>query len=156
MVSVHITGEQKLARVARVLEGHAAKKTIQRRLSKTIRDQSDHITKEQRAALAAGLPHRGGLAATVAGEGKFTIRTTLAGKTATVTIIDSWKGHDMKSIDRGRIRHPFWGRWVEGGRHTQRIKPDMLTQPVMRNQRKLRFGIVRTLDALAAEIAKET
>jgi hypothetical protein len=32
----------------------------------------------------------------------------------------------------------------------------MLTQPVMRNRMKLRFGIVRTLDALAAEIAKET
>lgn len=152
-----VTGEAKLAHVAEVLAGHAAKKTIQRRLSRTIRDQSDHITKEQRAALAAGLPHRGGLAATVAGEGKFSIRTTLAGRSAGVTIVDSWKGHDMKAIDSGVIRHPFWGRWFKGqGRHAQAIKPEMLTQPVMRNQLRLKFAINRTLDALAAEIAKET
>lgn len=153
---IRVTGEAKLARVVDLLAEHGSRRTIARRLSKTIRDQSDHITKEQRAALAAGLPHRGGLAATVAGEGKFSIRTSLAGRSAGVTIVDSWKGHDMKAIDRGLIRHPFWGRWSKGGNHAQAIPPEMLTKPVMRNQLRLKFAIGRTLDTLAEEIARET
>ena len=155
MPSVQVRGAEKLTRLADVLASHGEGKSIRRRLSKTIRDESDHITKEQRTNLAARLPHRGGLAAEASTAGRFTIRTTLAGKSAGVTITDSWKGHDMRAIDAGLIRHPVFGRWLRGQR-PQRVPADLLTRPVIRNQLRLRFAIVRSLDALAAEIAKET
>jgi hypothetical protein len=115
----------------------------------------NHITKEQRRGIAEGLPHHGGLAGEVAGEGRFTIRTALAGSSPNVTIVDSWRGHDMRAIDAGSIRHPVWGRWVRG-LAPQRVTPGLLTKPVMRNQLRLRFAIGRDLDQLAREIAKET
>lgn len=155
MVSVQVRGGEKLTKLAAILTEHAEGRTIRNRLRRVIRDQSKHITKEQRENLAAKMPHRGGLSATLLTGGRYTISTSLAGKSATVTIVDAWKGHDMKAIDRGLIRHPVFGRWLQGQR-PQAVPPGLLTQPVMRNQLRLRYGIVRSLDALAAEIAKET
>jgi hypothetical protein len=165
MPSVQVRGKEKLTKLADVLATHGEGKSIRRRLSKTIRDQSEHITREQRENLAARMPHRGGLAAALSGEGRFSIRTTLAGNSAGVTIVDSWKGHDMRAVERGLIRHPVFGekrlKLTSGGELksawvSQAVPPEQLSKPVIRNQLRLRFAIVRSLDELAAQIARET
>ena len=155
MASISVRGAEDLTKVAAVLSKHAEGKSITRLLRRDIRDQSDHITREQRANLAARMPHRGGLAAALSTQGKFSVSTRLAGRSVGVTIVDSWKGHDMRAVEAGLIRHPYWGRWVRGNR-PQTVPRGTLSEPVDRSKVPLQFAIVRSLNVLAEEIARET
>lgn len=155
MVSVQVRGKEQLTNLAAVLEAHGAGKSIRRALGRTIRDESAHITREQRSNLAQHLPHRGGLAAAVSGGGTFSIRTRFSGSSTGVTIVDSWKGHNMKAIDAGLIRHPVFGRWI-AGQAPQPVKPDLLGAPVREHKLPLQLAIIRSLNVLAEKIARET
>lgn len=153
MASVRVKGQEKLARVARLMEHHGQARTIRRRMGKDIRSASDVITGEQRSALATGLPKRGGAATTITGQARLSTRISLASAKSTgVTIVDSWKGHNMPAIDQGTLRHPLWGNrrfWF-----ITSIRPGLLSRPVERNRRRVQVAIIRTLDALADEIAR--
>ena len=153
MTSVHVRGQEKLTRVARLLEHHGRARTIRRRMGKDIRSGSEVITREQRSALTTGLPKRGGAATTITGQAKLSTRISLATSRSTgVTIVDSWKGHNVPAIDQGSLRHPLWGNrrhWFNTS-----IRPGLLSRPVERNRRRVQIAIIRTLDALAEEIAR--
>lgn len=154
MPSLEVRGKEQLTRVADVLSGHAEAKTIRRRVSKVIRGEADGITRDQRAGLAAKMPHHGGLAGALSSEGRFSVRTALAGRGVGVTIVDSWKGHDIKAIDEGSVRHPLYGNrryWF-----TQRVPARVLTNAFMKRRVRVLAGMVRQLDVLAEEIARET
>jgi hypothetical protein len=151
---IRVTGEEKLTRLAAVLADHADGKALKNKLRKGIRAETGDITKDQRASLASGLPKRGGAAATISGESKFSTRTGLAGRGVSVDIVDSWKGHDMPAIDDGTLRHPLYGNrkhWYD-----TRIKRNLLTKPFLKHRRGIERRIIVGLDELAAEIARET
>lgn len=152
---LRVTGTEQLSRVSDALVGAAEGKKVLRVLRKGIRDEIDPITRDQKQGLADHLPHRGGLAATVASEGTTRVTTALSGRSVGITLIDSWKGHDMKAIDAGSIRHPVFGRWLRG-QSAQRVPAGILTKPVLKHQRGIRRNIITGLDTLAAELAKET
>lgn len=155
MTSIEVRGKEKLTRVADVLTEHADGKSLRNKMRKSFRDEAGVITREQRAGLAAKMPHRGGLAERLAGEGRFSVRTTLSARSTGVTITDSWKGHDMKAVDAGLIRHPVFGRWLRN-QAAQRVPRGTLSRPFIRHRRSIQLAIIRGLDELAAEIAKET
>lgn len=161
MAGVEVRGKEQLSKLAAVLTEHAEGKTIRRRLSKAIRDQASEITDDQRKAVAKEMPKRGGLAATLEAQGRYSVRTSLSARSTGVTIVDSWKGHDMKAIDSGDIRHPVYARadrtrkqwtWVAqlvpAGTMSRQIGP--------RRRLLLAAAISREIDKLAAEIARET
>lgn len=170
---LRVTGTKQLSRVSDALVGAAEAKKVLRVLRKGIRDEMDPITREQKQGLAAHLPHRGGLAATVASEGTTRVTTALSGRSVGVTLIDSWKGHDMKAIEAGEIRHPTFQRRLSlfssnplaggslvgrrmGEWHSQRVQAEILSTPVRKHERGIRRNIITGLDKLAAELAKET
>jgi hypothetical protein len=154
-MAFRVTGTEKLERLATVLADHADGKALKNKLRKGIRAETGDITKDQRASLAAGLPKRGGAAATISGESKFSTRTGLvATRGVSVDIVDSWKGHDMPAIDAGTLRHPLFGHrkhWFD-----TRIKGRLLTRPFLQHRRGIERRIIVGLDELAAEIARET
>lgn len=154
MPSLQVKGGEKLERVAKALIGHEEAGTITRKLRRDIRAGGKEITDEQRKSLTAGLPKRGGINETINSEGRLSVRIALSTKrSVAVDIVDSWKGHDFKAIDKGILRHPLFGHrkyWFNT------IVPRyMLTKPVIRGKRKLQGRIIRSLDEVAAEIAKE-
>lgn len=151
MPSVRVTGADKFRRVAAVLAEHEDGKALKRKLSKAIRDGAREIPVEQRAAVGVAMPHSGGLGAALEAAG-YTIRTSYVGN-AGVTITDSWRGHDMKAVDEGSIRHPLFGN--RGHWYSQRVPPRVLTKVFLRHRRPVQVAIIAALDALAEEIAKE-
>lgn len=149
-----VTGQRQLDDLARTLVSHAERRTITNRARRAIRGEAGVITRDQRESLAAGLPKRGGAAATITAEAKLSVRTALSTSRSTaVDIVDSWKGHDMRAIDLGTLRHPLWGN--RGHWFNTSIRPLMLTKPVLRHRYSIRRAIARELDLLAEEIAKE-
>jgi hypothetical protein len=151
--SVKVRGAEKLARVADVLAEHADGRSLRNKMLRNIRLAAAPITAAQRASVAAGLPQRGGLAATVTGAGKFSVRSSLKGKRVGVTIVDSWPKHDMRAIDHGYIRHPLFGNRAHW--YTTRAKPGLLTRPFWRHESAIRRAVIRAIDETAREIVKE-
>lgn len=165
MTRVEIRGTEQLTRVARSLRDHADGGALKRRMLRGFRDEAAVITVEQRANLGARLPHRGGLAAAVAGDGRFSLRTSLAGKTASVSIRDSWQGHDMKAIDSGLIRHPVFDEQrlrlsskgeLESAWVSQRVPAGLASGPFNARRNNLRSKVLRSISEVAREIARET
>ena len=124
-----------------------APKTIQRHARKGLRDAAKPLIPVARAAAGARLPHKGGLAVTVAA---LPISIVLFGSRDPGVKIKV-KGSDAASTERGRLRHPTYGhrdRWV-----TQEIKPHWFTDAMRRAAPGQRRFIVEAMNAAAREIA---
>lgn len=151
MPSVEVKGQQKLGRLADLLEEKGNAAALKRRMTKAVRPVGETIAGYQRVSLAEKLPKRGGAAATVTGEAKLSVRTSYA--RAEVTIVDSWPGHSMRAIDRGTLRHPLFGNrkhWFD-----TRVVPGILTKPFLAHRRDAARAVSVEMDALLEEIAKE-
>lgn len=77
------------------------------------------------------LPRSGGLGDWVAGT-KITAAVTLAGRAAGIRLRGGRRStraqSDIRAIDRGRVRHPSWGRRGRGQWHTQMVTPGFFTR----------------------------
>lgn len=77
------------------------------------------------------LPGGGGLNAWVAAT-KITASVTLTGRRVVVRLRggrrSSGAQSDIRAIDRGRVRHPSWGRRARGDWHSQTVTPGFFTK----------------------------
>lgn len=88
--------------------------TLYRRLATDIKAAVEPVKPAIRDSAMSTLPHEGGLNAWVA---KSRVTTTLirSATTAGVSVRVSLKGHDIRDLDSGQIRHPTYGNrnvWV--------------------------------------------
>jgi len=159
---VRVTGTRQLSRVSRVLSEKGNSKALKRRMTKAFRKAADPITRDQVKNLAEKLPHRGGAAATIGGETRTAVRTNW--NAATVTIGDSWPGHDVKAIDKGILRHPTFQHFTPAGLvgagrgewFVTAVQPFLLTDPFLEHRDTVRVELAKEMNALAEEIARET
>lgn len=98
---------------------------------KELREPVPVVRRRIKGQALAILPHRGGLGAWVAGT-RITAKVTLGGKRVTVVLRggrNSRRGRtDVRAIDRGRVRHPFWGRRGRGQWGTQTVPDGFFTK----------------------------
>ena len=114
---VHMEGVEKLTQLGRDLKA-AGEKDLRREILRSGRAMGKPIKAELAESALAMLPHRGGLDALIA-KAKVRVSTRLSGRNVGVSFIGRWTGHDLASINRGRLRHPIRQRHAEAGR--QRI-----------------------------------
>lgn len=92
-----------------------------------------------KATAVSTLPHRGGLGTWVAAT-KITASVTLQRKAVFIRLrggrrsVSNLRGgaaggqSDIRAIDRGRVRHPSWGRRFRGQWFTQTVPPGFFTK----------------------------
>lgn len=89
-----------------------------------------------KASALAKLPHRGGLAAWAAAA-KLTADVTVAGTTVTAALKvhrNSLRGEsDLRALDRGRVRHPAWGRRRHDDWYIQTVTPRAYSEPIQQS-----------------------
>lgn len=115
------------------------------------------IVRERIKAVAvATLPETGGLGDWVAGT-RITAQVTLKGRDAGVRMRGgrNSKGSrsDIRAIDRGRVRHPSWGRRGRGEWHTQDVVPGFFTDTAAQAPEwdaAIERGVARALKAIHA------
>jgi hypothetical protein len=69
-----------------------------------------------------------------------------------VFIIQTKQGHDLRSINRGRLRHLVFGRpdsWVD-----QKIEPGYFDDPIKKNLGKIRRSVIDAADKALREMEK--
>lgn len=104
-----------------------------------------------RASALSKLPHRGGLAAWGAAA-RVQSHITMAGDTVTATLTvsrNSLRGpSDLRALDRGRVRHPSWGRRRHSDWHIQMVPPKVYSEPIAESP-EWRRAVVRAADRAA-------
>lgn len=141
-----IKGSEDLLELSKKLK-ESADTGLSRKLNKGIREGTAPIPAAIRASELARLPKRGGLAARIA-SGKIVtrIRKTQRNPGVTIEAIDSY---DIKSIDRGRIRHRVFGRnvWVN-----QKVEPGTISEPVEKLEPVVRERVSQAMKDIAEEL----
>jgi hypothetical protein len=104
--------ESDIATVAAAVRKLGADRSIVNEMTKAIRRAVPPIRGAVRRNALAYLPSRGGLGAWVA-RGSITARVRRSASNAGVTIVDGRNSAggrtDMRRINAGTVRHPYWG-----------------------------------------------
>lgn len=115
----------------RELKTFDQRREIVKAMNKGIRATVPAVRTKIRAAALALLPSSGGLAKFVA-SARINLKVKTSGRAAGVRLVggrNSAGGRtDMRSIDRGRVRAPSWGRRARGDWHTQAVTPGYFTR----------------------------
>lgn len=139
-----------------VLLAHATKALGDTQLRKELLSGLQRAARPLKAAAAAGaasrLPRGGHLNDRVA-RSKFTARTRTTPRTAGVRIVGAGN-LDLRSLDRGRVRHPVFGHrktWVN-----QHVTPGWFTDAMQKGSPIVRAEIGRVLDDVAVKLIEAT
>jgi hypothetical protein len=117
--------------VAAELKAFDGRREVVKALRRAIREPVPAIRAAVSASALSTLPRRGGLGAWVAAS-KLSASVKVTGRIVGLLIkggrSKSTGGRaDVRAIDRGRVRHPSWGRRWEGQWHTQLVRPGYFT-----------------------------
>jgi hypothetical protein len=118
-----------LIRDLRKFEG---RKEVVKQLRKEIRKPVPAVRRVIKRRARTTLPKSGRLNKWAAST-RITVKIKLAGRAAGVQLKggrNSTGGRsDIKRLDKGRLRHPSWGRRGRGQWHTQDVMPGFFTSP---------------------------
>lgn len=109
-----VEGLDKLQDVSVALK-EAADRGVTNRVRAALRAETKPAGQRILQAGAEPMPHRGGLAARIASQGRVGLATALASKNLHITMTLSNKGANMRAINAGVLRHLVFGNraaWV--------------------------------------------
>lgn len=144
---LRIEGADQLRDLSKLLK-ETGDKALRKELMRGIQRGGKKMKPHVRVAALRELPKKGGLNEFVA-DAKVSVRTR-SGKNAGVRLVGAKKGHDLAAIDRGRLRHPVFGRgWVN-----QSIEPGWWSKTLPDHADEVRAEIVTALDDVARRLAR--
>ena len=136
--------EQTIAALCRDLR-QLERRDIQRELRASLRRPLPAVRAAVKARCLAILPKRGGLNRWAA-KAKVDFEIVYVGRGAGVSLTvsrSSMRGpSDLRALDRGRVRHPSWGRRWNGQWHIQLVPPKCYSGPLMEVDRWRRAAAV--------------
>lgn len=149
---ITVTGAEGLARLGRALK-QTDRRDLRKELLRGVRRAAKPMVPAARAAAAEHLPHRGGLAAQVAGA-KWNVRTRLQGRGAGIRVTGAWTSegqqHDLSKMDSGHLRHPVYGhrdRWVG-----QSIRPRWFSDAMNDQAPNIRSELVDVIEDVSRKL----
>ena len=141
---LQIEGADKLAVLAaRMKEAGDPARGFRKELQKALRDAAKPLVNDVKRSIRANLPRKGGLAEHVI-RTRIGVRTRLSMSTAGVRIAASSKDYNLRTMDRGIVRHPLFGNrnhW-----YSQRIPIGWWSKPLESGAPEVREQLVRTID----------
>jgi hypothetical protein len=154
MVTVDVTtrGTERLVRLAAAIRD-AGDKGLQKELMRAMQRSTRPLKKAARDGAIQILPHRGGLAERVAAS-RFAAQTRTRGKGAGVRIKGA-SDMDISAMNRGRLRHPVYGKWRKGT-PTQLVRPGWFDDSLTIEAQGVRDEIERALDDLGRKLEAKT
>lgn len=121
-----------LRALQRDLKGFADRKEVIKALRAEVRAPLPAVRQAIKARALNTLPKTGGLNKWTS-RTRITARVTVGSSRIQVRLTGSRNSlngaSDIRSLDRGRIRHPSWGRRGRGQWHTQLVTPGFFSDP---------------------------
>lgn len=155
MTDFRVTGADQLARAGRALRAQGeAGKGQRKELFKAIQRATRPLKDDVKQAALRDLPRRGGLNRAVASS-KITTRTRTGGRNVGVRIVAAGKTvRDLRSLDRGRLRHPVFGNrevWVN-----QAIRPGWFTRPLEEGAPAVRRELIAAMHTVVRDLTRRS
>lgn len=150
-MDMRIRGGEQLVRVSKALKG--APKDLRSELTKGITRAVKPLKKAAKDEAKASLPRRGGLGRQVA-RTKLPHRRRASGQAAGLRVLaQPGAVKDPRRIDRGRVRHPTFGRrpWV-----LQDVKPGWFTRPMTEGSPTVRRELLQVMHDIERRIASRS
>ena len=125
---------------------------LQEKIYAKVEAAADEVKHKINDSARENLPKRGGLNEWIAIAPVFTRTKAGLHHDIAVFIIMTKQGHDLRSINRGRLRHPVFGdkeNWVN-----QEIKPGYFSNPIKKNLGKIRRSVIAAADEALREIGE--
>jgi hypothetical protein len=117
---------------AKELRAFPERGVVTKELRKELRKPLPAVRRAIKRRALDTLPKSGGLNAWAAST-RITAKITINGKTVRVTLRGARNSvggqSDLRALDRGRVRHPSWGRRGKGQWYTQTVTPGFFTEP---------------------------
>lgn len=149
-VDIKITGGMEMQALGRKIRAAGeGGNLIRKELLKEIRAEGPAIRTKVRASARESMPKRGGLNDWLAGV-RVSMATSTTGNRVGVRVKGAKGKHDIKAINRGRLRHPVYGhrdRWK-----TQSIEPGFFDKPIAAMAPELRASVRAAMDAAARKL----
>lgn len=154
---IRVEGIEGMAALARDLKA-AGEKGLTKELRSGLQRSIRPLKEAAREGALEALPKSGGLAAEVAASG-FSGRVSLLGRNPSVKIEGKGKEnaqgqrHDLKAMDRGRIRHPRFGhrhsRW-----YTQLVRPGWFSMTLESKSDRVHVELLKAAQAVADKLGR--
>ena len=148
-VDVRIIGSEQLEDIGRRLK-EAGDKNLRRELLRGMNRATKPAKQAVKEAALRELPARGGLNRVIA-SARVSTRTRAGGRNPAVFLTGTKSGHDLRSINRGRLRHPVFGNdwWV-----SQTIPAGWWSRTLTEQGPEIRREVVNVLDDMARRLAR--
>lgn len=156
-VGIRVVDADRLKALAERLERFGANRELDKRIAKALHEAAIPIVRDTRAHAQRILPRRGGLAGIVAAQ-PMPITMASSGR---------WKGvritarpgrgrggvNDPAAINRGRVRHPAWGRERRDGQPIiQLVQAGWFSVPMAKGADKARERILGVIEDAIEEL----
>lgn len=142
---IEVRGADQLTRLSKNLKD-AGRRDLERELSKGISRALKPVIASLRASAQTTLPHRGGLAARVAGS-----QMSISGHKQGLRLTAK-NAYALAQLDKGTVRHPVYGNreaWV-----TQKVDRGWWTRPTEAAGPRARREAQQAMDRVAREIGR--
>lgn len=150
-MDIKVTGADKFQDLARALK-EAGRKDLQKEMYVGLNRSVKPLTRDVKDAVGDYVPNRGGAADAVQAEFKVKTRRRAAGRNPAIFLLGTAGGHDVSSLNRGRLRHPLYGnrrRW-----YNTAIKPGFWTITLEAGAPRVRVELEQALSNVAAKIER--
>lgn len=134
--------------------GRRLKETGDKELRRDLLRGINRALKPAKAAVKAAalrdLPQGGGLNRVI-GTSRIGSRTRTSGRNPAVFLTGKKSGHDLRAIDRGKVRHPVFGNrnvWV-----LQDVKPGWWSETLAGQVPTIRREVIDVMDVVARRLA---
>jgi hypothetical protein len=149
-VELEIRNAEDFARLAkRLREAGDAGKGLRKELSKGLNQAAKPAKAAIKPSVRARLPHRGGLAGTIASTISVRQSNISAGRNPRVRIVVRGT-HNIDALDKGHVRHPVFGDrsvWRE-----ESVPPRAFTDPVAQRAPQMRQEMSEAIRSVAKKI----
>lgn len=149
-VDVQIEGAERLARVAGAIARQMPE--LRKDLLRGIRAGAKPAVKHVKDETAEYFPNSGGMAK-FAKKSSIGVRTRTSGEGAGVRIVGQKKGHDIRSMNRGRLRHPLFGNRKHW--YTQDVKPSWWNESLTDQKEQITLEVLHTMDQFLESIERD-
>lgn len=150
MIDLEIRNAEDFARAAKRLKAEGSQgKGLRRELLKGLNRAAKPAKDAIKPSVLVKLPHRGGLAATIAGDISVRQSNVSTGANPRVRIVVRGN-HDILGMDRGVVHHPVFGN--RDAWRTQSIPARAFTEPVEKRAPQMRQEMSQVIRDVAKKV----
>jgi len=154
MADAEVRGIGELEDLARAMKAAGSSSGLRRELARELKKAAEGTANDLHASIGDSLPRSGGLAARVASQTRFSVRTSSSGGGVGVSIRSNGRGQLDQMNKSGTFQHPVYGdrsTWVE---QSAGVEQGFLDDAFEKSEPDLKRGVTDAIQTIQHKIER--